>query len=146
MPTDRQGTAKPCAPLIFNLAMTHMCCFSHLSQTPRLFFQMGGEPKPGRLLRAQQPPENLAPMTNSNTAPAGRLDTTPGISQFEGQDGSHLTRQESSAFCPNPTSSSELSSSYSSLLGAPASAVLRQGRAACRDKGRELLWKSLEVL
>lgn len=29
-------------PLIFNLAMTHMCCFSHLSQTPRLFFQMGG--------------------------------------------------------------------------------------------------------
>lgn len=38
-------------PLIFNLEMTYMCCFSHLSQTPRLFFQMGGEPRPGRLLK-----------------------------------------------------------------------------------------------
>lgn len=72
-------------PLILNLAMTRMCCFSHLSQTPKLFFQMGGEPKPGRLLRAQQPPENLAPLTNSSTAPAGRPDTTPKLSQFEGQ-------------------------------------------------------------
>lgn len=64
MPTDKVLLSHM-QPLIFNLAMTHMCCFSHLSQTPRLFFQMGGEPKPGRLLRAQQPPENLAPMTNS---------------------------------------------------------------------------------
>lgn len=70
--------------LILNLAMTRMCCFSHLFQTPKLFFQMGGQRKPGRLLRPQQPHENLAPLTNSSTAPAGRPDTTPKLSQFEG--------------------------------------------------------------
>lgn len=116
-----------------------MCCFSHLSQTPRLFFQMGGEPKPGRLLRAQQPPENLAPMTSSSTAPAGRLIPPQGSPSLRGRTAliSHSKNGVPSA--PSPTSSSELSSSYSSLLGALMSAVLGQGGAACRDKGRELL-------
>lgn len=87
MPTSRRDTAKP---PIFNLAMTHMCCFSHLSQTPRLFFQMGGELQPGRLLRAQQPHGNLAPLTNSSTAPAERPDTTRGSPSLRGSTYSKL--------------------------------------------------------
>lgn len=132
---------------------THMCCFSHLSQTPRLFFQMGGEPKPGRLLRAQQPHENLAPLTTSGTAPAGRPDTTPGLSRFEGQyllqvalryqlsPGRMVLTSQEVPSRPRPTSSSELSSSYSSRVRAPASSVLEQRGAACGEKGRV----SLEV-
>lgn len=65
-------------PLPFNLAMTHMCCFSPLSQTPKLFFQIGRRPEPGRLLGAQQPHEILA-LPDHNMAPSGRPENTVGL-------------------------------------------------------------------
>lgn len=75
VPTDRQDTAKPCVASLFNLAMTHVCCFSPLSQTPKLFFQIGRRPEPGRLHGAQQPHEMLA-LTDHNMAPSGRPENT----------------------------------------------------------------------